>query len=140
MSLLLSQLTVKTVTVAFAGAGVLSTTPGRVRARSATFAGAGTLSATTVRVRSRTAAWSGAGTLLVTTTRVRQGSATFAGRGGFSAVVEVIHVQPAAAGGGGGPPPPARRRFVYDVFRSGRTVRQPATAAVLESPAPKNAV
>ncbi|SRR6266568_4273620 len=47
---------------------------------------------------------------------------------------------PPAKGGGGGPPPPARRRFVYDVFRSGRTVRRPATAEIISAPAPKEAV
>jgi hypothetical protein len=47
---------------------------------------------------------------------------------------------PPAKSGGGGPPPPARRRFVYDVFHSGRTVRRPATAETISTPAPKTAV
>jgi|SRR5690242_5281481 len=47
---------------------------------------------------------------------------------------------PPPAQGGGGPPPPARRRFVYDVYQSGRAVRQPATQDVISAPAPKTAV
>jgi hypothetical protein len=50
-------------------------------------------------------------------------------------------VNPAIApSSGGGPPPAPRRRFVYDVFRSGRTVRRPATAETTSTPAPKTAV
>lgn len=58
----------------------------------------------------------------------------------FWGVSGVTPPPPKKQTGTGGPPPRKHRRFVYDVFRSGRVVRRPATQRAIEAPAPKSAV
>jgi hypothetical protein len=103
---------------------------------SATFVGVGVLAVGTIKIRSA-ATLVGVGVLSVGTVKVRA-VAAFAGAGTLSATATIVVSK--AQPGTGGPKPKRPRRYVYDVFRSGRLVKRPATRASIEGPPPAGAV